>query len=640
MYKIALVNLPLANLSMPSLALTMLRSAVRKELAGRAQADIHYLHHDFAHYLGLPAYDELMSFSHHATGLGDWFFRPAAFPDAPANDDAYFRRYYPQHAPQSRVIRELVLEKRAGVVAHFEEMIDRYGLDRVDLVGLTSMFSQNVACLAMARLLKARNPDLVVVMGGANCEGVMGRALVAHARDVDFVFSGPSLISFPALVARLMEGDTEGVHRMDGVFSRQNRRRDDAGCGVQPVVQLGGPPAVGPFGPENDINELTEFEYEPFLDRYDAYFPDRPKPVLLYETSRGCWWGEKAHCTFCGLNGSTINYRSMRPEVAFKVFNDLFQYAPRISELQNVDNILPKSYFTDVLPFLDTPEGCTLFYEVKADLGEDEFRVLAHARVLRIQPGIEALNTSTLKLMRKGTSVFQNLSFLINARRYGIRPMWNLLIGFPGEEIEVYEKYERELHLLTHLHPPSGVFPVRFDRFSPYHQEAEAYGLELAPLDWYAFTYPWPEESLMDLAYYFSDQNYLAPYAMHAARMVGPLRAKVDAWRTMWFGAARPELRLEQRGGETYVFDSRSGEPREYPLTDDERRVLEGLATAKKPANVVKEFPQVDVDAVLGRLLERGLIFHEGERYMSLIVPPVRPLAIPLPRTDLAAAAA
>lgn len=640
MYNLALVNLPLANLFMPSLALTLLRSAVRKELAGRAQADIHYLHHDFAHYLGLPAHDELMSFAHHPTGLGDWLFRPAAFPGAPANDDAYFRRYYPQHASQNRMIRELVLQKRAGVEAHFEEMIDRYGLDQADLVGLTSMFSQHVACLAMARLLKARNPNLVVVMGGANCEGVMGRTLADHAGNVDFVFSGPSLISFPALVARLMEGDTEGVHRLDGVFSRQNRRRDDAGCGVQPVVQPGAPPAVGSFGPENDINELVEFEYEPFLDRYERYFPGRPKPALLYETSRGCWWGEKAHCTFCGLNGSTIAYRSMRPEVAFRVFNDLFQYAPRISELQNVDNILPKSYFTDVLPFLDTPEGCSLFYEVKADLGEDEFRTLARARVLRIQPGIEALNTSTLKLMRKGTSVFQNLGFLINARRYGIRPDWNLLIGFPGEEIEVYEKYERELHLLTHLHPPSGVFPVRFDRFSPYHEEAVAYGLELAPLDWYAFTYPWPEEVLMDLAYYFSDQNPLAPYALHVARMVGPLRAKVDAWKALWFdGGARPELRLEERGGEAYVFDSRSGEPREHPLTGDERGVLEGLATARKPASLATELPHVDVDAVLGRLLERGLVFHEGERYMSLVVPAARALATPS-RTNLAAAAA
>lgn len=100
--------------------------------------------------MGLAAYDEFMSFAHHPSGLGDWFFRAAAFPDLPDNSDEYFQRYYPDHAPHNRGIRQLVLEKRAGVVAHFTAMIDRYGLDRADVVGLTSMFSQNVACLAMA----------------------------------------------------------------------------------------------------------------------------------------------------------------------------------------------------------------------------------------------------------------------------------------------------------------------------------------------------------------------------------------------------------------------------------------------------------------------------------------------------------
>lgn len=639
MYKIALVNMPLANLSMPSLALTLLKAAVKKEHGDSVQADIHYLHHDFAHYLGLPAYDEMMSFAHHPAGLGDWFFRPAAFPDAPNNDDAYYQRYYPQHAPQNRVIRELVQQKRAGVVAHFEEMIDRYGLDKVDLVGLTSMFSQNVACLAMARLLKARNPDLVVVMGGANCEGIMGRTLMDNASHLDFVFSGPSLRSFPELVGKLLAGDVEGAHRIDGVFTRKNRLQD-AGCGTSTMVQLGGPPAVKTFGAENDINELVEFDYEPFLDRYESYFPGRDKPVLLYETSRGCWWGERAHCTFCGLNGSTISYRSMRTDVAFKVFNDLFQHAPRIRELQSVDNILPKSYLTDVLPVLDTPEGISLFYEVKADLDEEAFRVLAKSRVMRIQPGIEALNTSTLKLMRKGTSVFQNLSFLINARRYGIQPDWNLLIGFPGEEIDVYEKYERELSLLTHFFPPQGCFPVRFDRFSPYYEEAEAYGLELQPLDWYYLTYPFPEDALADLAYYFSDQNYMAPYAINAAKMVSRLREKVDAWKALWANGVRPELRLEQRDGVAYVFDSRSGEAREYPISDAARQVLEGLQTAKKPANLARELEGVDVDAEIAGLVERGLIFHENERYMSLVMPPARPFTVPITRTDFAAVAA
>jgi ribosomal peptide maturation radical SAM protein 1 len=640
MYEIALVNMPLANLSMPSLALTQLQAVVRKTLAGRARAEIHYLNHDFAHFLTLPAYDELISFEHHPTGLGEWFFRSVAFPDAPDNTDAYFQRYYPQHSERNRMIKAFALAKRAGLEAHFEAMIDRYRLDKADLVGLTSMFSQNVAALAMARLVKRRNPKAIVVLGGANCEGPMGREVANHAEHVDFVFSGPALKSFPELVRRLMEGDEEGCHRLDGVFSRRNRVADASSCGPADDAGDDGVPAVRAYGVENDINELVDLDYEPFIDAYTRGFPNRELPMLLFETSRGCWWGERAHCTFCGLNGTTINYRSMKPEAAFQVFNGLFQHADRVRELQSVDNILPKSYLTDVLPYLDTPPNVFMFYEVKADLSEEDFRVLAKSRVLRIQPGIEALNTSTLKLMRKGTSVFQNLQFLVNAVRYGIEPAWNLLIGFPGEEIEVYEKYAAELPLLTHLYPPSGVFPVRFDRFSPYFDEAGEYGLKLRPVDWYELTYPFPRESLANLAYYFSDHNYGAAYATNAARMVSRLREKVDRWKTLWNGPARPELRLDSRAGAPFVYDSRSGTPLEHRLTDAARRVLLALATPKTAPSLEKEVEGANVEAELAWLMERGLVFHEGKRYMSLLVPPPRPLSEGVGTPELTAAAA
>lgn len=640
MYRIALLNMPLANLSMPSLALTQLRAVVERALGGRARCEVHYLHHDFALHVGVDAYQELVSFEHHPSGLGDWLFRAAAFPGEPDNADAYFQRYYPPFAPRNRDFRDFVMETRAGLVEHFGELIDRYALDQADLVGFTSMFSQNVATLAMARLLKERRPELPVVVGGANCEGEMGRALVEHAPMVDFVCSGPALRSFPALARALMEGDAEGCHRLDGVFSRRNRVAPAEGCGAAGEAAGDGVPPVRAFGQENDVNELVEHDYEPFLERYDRYFPGREQPVLLFETSRGCWWGERAHCTFCGLNGSTIGYRSMRPENAFRVFNDLFRHASRVSELQSVDNILPRSYLGEVLPFLDTPPNVSMFYEVKADLDEEAFRVLAKARVTRIQPGIEALNTATLKLMRKGTSSFQNLQFLINALRYGITPSWNLLIGFPGEGIEVYEKYLGELPLLTHLYPPAGVFPVRFDRFSPYYEEAAAYGLDLHPLDWYELTYPFPAEALRRLAYYFSDHNYAAPYALNTARMVGKLREKVARWQELWESGARPELRLEERGGAAVVFDSRSGTPVEHPLTPEARRLLGALATPKKIVNLVRELDGVDVEAEMAGLMERGLVFHEGERYLALIVAPPRPIAIALPTTDFAAVAA
>jgi ribosomal peptide maturation radical SAM protein 1 len=637
MYKIALVNMPMANLAAPSLALTQLRFVAMKTFGDRVSVEIDYLNQDFAQYMTTPAYYELNDFAHHPTGLAEWFFRQEAFPELPDNSEAYFRRHYPQHDPRNRMIKQFALQKREGLGAHFGEMIDKYGLDRVDMVGFTTMFSQNVATLAMARRVKERNPGVVLVMGGANCEAPMGREIVDHVPAVDFVFSGPSLKSFPELVRCLMEGDEAGCHRLNGVFSRKNRVRLDGCSPKEELVTLGGQAAVtvAAFGDELDINEPLELDYGPFMDRYEASFPDQPQPVLFFETSRGCWWGERAHCTFCGLNGSTINYRAMKPELAFRLLDSLFKHESRCAELSSVDNILPKTYLTDVLPFLDTPRSMEIFYEVKADLSEEHFQVLQKARVLKIQPGIEALNTSTLKLMRKGTSAFQNLQFLINCLRYGIRPSWNLLIGFPGEEVRVYEKYLDDLPLLTHLPPPGGVFPIRFDRFSPYYDEAERYGLALHPLDWYDMTYPFGPDVLMNLAYYFSDHNFAAPYAMHAARMVAKLRAQVDRWTTMWNDPeTRPQLRLVERSGETTVYDSRSGAPVEYSITGESRILLDALSTAKKLSALTTELHDLDVAAELEILRARKLIFHESERFMSLVVSPRAALSVPVAQID------
>ena len=639
MYRIALVNMPLSELRMPSLALTQLQATLRRELGERVDARVHYLNHDFAHWLGLEEHRELMKFEHHPTGLGEWFFSAAAFPGAPDNADAYFKRHYPQHDERNRIIKAIVLQKRARLVAHLDDCITRFALDQADLVGFTSMFSQNVANLAMARRIRERNPQAVIVMGGANCEGPMGREAVQSFSALDFVFSGPALRSFPRLVRALLDGDEAACHRIDGVYSRRNLTQAE-GCATGGIVALGGPPQVRAFGEADEIDHVVELDYAPFLDAYEAQFPGAEPAFLSFETSRGCWWGERAHCTFCGLNGSTIAYHAMSPPLAVRMLSGLFRYEGRCNELQSVDNILPRSYLSDVLPYLDTPPTMSLFYEVKADLTEDDFRVLARARVIRIQPGIEALNTSTLKLMRKGTSSFQNLLFLMNSLRYGIHPAWNLLIGFPGEEIEVYEKYLDDIPLLVHLPPPGGVFPIRFDRFSPYYDEAVAYGLDLQPLDWYGFTYPLPPESLAGLAYYFADHHYTARYAMNTAKMVGRLREKVGRWIDDW---RRPETRARLEleslpGGGAGVTDSRSGELRRYTLTEDARRVLDALSAPKKLAALEKDLPGVEVDAALDELRLHGLIFQENERMLGLVVPPVSSFTIPTENLRLAGA--
>lgn len=612
MHKIKLINMPFANLSMPSLALTQLKAAVDSRLEESVSVEVIYLNHEFASYLGLDFYDYLTnSAESQNSGLGEWFFRQVAFPDEPNNAGAYIARYFPFRSEASDKTKRKILEYRRSLEQFMESLISKYALDDANIVGFTSMFMQNVPSIAMARKIKERNPEIIAVMGGANCESPMGQVIARHVAHVDYVFSGPGLKSFPDFVEHCINQQKENCDNIKGVLSRKN------------YIFNSGPEAIGE---ELSIDVPLDVDFEPFLNAVGKNFPGRDiSPVLLFETSRGCWWGERAHCTFCGLNGVSMAYRAMRPELALDQFNYLFNLSEEVSQLEAVDNILPKNYLQDVLPFLETPPNVSIFYEVKADLSEKEVEVLAKARVKKIQPGIESLATSTLKLMRKGTSVFTNLVLLKNCVKYGIEPAWNLLVGFPGEGEEVYKKYVTDLPLLTHLPPPSGVYPVRFDRYSPYFTQAEHYRLDLRPLDFYSLIYPFNEESLSNLAYYFSDQNAGAEYAEIAARWIDRVREKVTAWAESWQKASPspPSLHLEREGTETFVYDSRAGQEKKHRLTEAGVKTLSLLNQPKRADALTKDlesFRGADPIKEIEFLKESGLIFQEGDKYLSLVI--------------------
>ncbi len=613
MYRISLINMPFANLNLPSIALTQLRSVVEERFADRVRVRILYLNHEIATYMGLDLYKR-MSGELYSSGLGDWLFRALAFPDEPDNTHAYFARYFPQKSADVAAMKGKVLAKRARLKRLLERLLAKHKLAEEDLVGFTSMFTQNVACFAMARLVKQRNPSTLTVLGGANCEAAMGREIAKHADMIDFVFSGPSLVSFRALVEHQLDGGGEKP-RIRGVFTRKNVDAEHLrGSGV--------------IGEELPIEVPVRLDYDSFLEVVERHFPNAEvEPYIPFETSRGCWWGERSHCTFCGLNGGTMAYRAMPPQQAVELFEDLFErYGGRTTRFESVDNILPREYLSEVLPRLNPPADATLFYEVKADLKPQEMEILARAQVRAIQPGIESLATSTLKLMGKGTTSFQNLAFLKSCLRFGIQPVWNLLIGFPGEREDVYKKYLEDLPLLVHLQPPSGAYPVRFDRFSPYFTRAEQYGLDLSPYDFYRIIYPFPEESFEHIAYFFEDRNYSSKYMAEMVAWQDKLNAAVRRWQERYSaqgGKEKATLLFEPQQGGASVRDTRSGELVVHELDTLELEMLrfldlKGWHVDSISRHLHEEPPQVE--AALERLRERDLIFEENDRYLSLVL--------------------
>jgi magnesium-protoporphyrin IX monomethyl ester (oxidative) cyclase len=140
------------------------------------------------------------------------------------------------------------------------------------------------------------------MIGGANCEGVMGEATHREFAWVDFVMSGEVDDFIGTFCARVLREGASLTDLPEGVFGRGRRSR---------VGQLG---LTAPRAVVRSLDQTGVPDYDDYFDALStASAGAHVKPALLFESSRGCWWGMKHHCTFCGLNGEGMSFRSKSP---------------------------------------------------------------------------------------------------------------------------------------------------------------------------------------------------------------------------------------------------------------------------------------------------------------------------------------
>jgi hypothetical protein len=222
-FRISLICMPFASLATPSIALTQLKSLVKNRFGKKVSVEIFYFNHDFARYIGnAHQYEHTMSQGGFVTGIGDWFFRQSAWPEASDNTTEYLARYYASGDVSSMFVKRLVEEKRQGIDDFLDSLIDKYGLIDSDIVGFTTMFPQTVSSFAMAKRLKNRKPDIITVMGGHACDSVTGQEFSKRIEQIDYFFSGQALVSFPEFVGCCLKVKKKDCDRINGVFSKTN----------------------------------------------------------------------------------------------------------------------------------------------------------------------------------------------------------------------------------------------------------------------------------------------------------------------------------------------------------------------------------------------------------------------------------
>jgi ribosomal peptide maturation radical SAM protein 1 len=610
----------------PSLALGLLQAVL---IEGGIEARSIYANLLFCEELGVELYKRNYHFDPRLP-LAEWSFAATAFPEFQPDENhfvseihARLGNYRQQSLGECRDELRFIRHKAEKFTASLAEQILKLS---PRIVGCTTSFSQRVPSLGLLRKIRELNPDVITMMGGADCETVMGRATHQHFPWVDFVVSGEGEDLILPLVKRIFE------------FGRQVPREALPGGVFAPLHRQFGYPGAEQNGNEGLPRAVASSFERQITPVYQDYFdtlgslPTLGKvvrPGLPIQTSRGCWHGK---CKFCGLNAPQVPYRS-RP--AEGVLAELEELSSRygVEHFEFFDNILDMRSFNNLIPeLIRRGAPYKLFYEIRSNLSKKHFEMLRKAGIAWCQPGIESLHSEALKTMSKGVTAWQNIQTLKWCRQFGMRTSWGILKDFPGDQDDWYQEMAELVPLLTHLHPPLGVFNIGYQRNSHYFDQAADYSLKLTSIPIHALIYPLSPTAIYDLSYAFEDEFYAS--TRKDPRMavlfdrpgVRNLQKAVFQWSVAFISQNLPVLSMEVSDKEIMVRDTRpiAIAPR-IRLDGAHRELYLACEQAVKETQVReilrdKGFSSSDVDAAIQSLLDNKLLVRIDQRLLALAV--------------------
>ena len=364
-------------------------------------------------------------------------------------------------------LRQLVLQVRDVAVPRFLDDCLSIVVDAApSLVGFTCLFDQTIGSVVLAKMIKRALPDTLIALGGYALAGPVGRQVMTSFPWVDAVAHGEGEdVITPLARASLDRGLLAGIPGV--IYRPESFAREIHASGVpERRADLNRSPVPDYADYGADIEEL-EREHSVSV-RWDT---------LPIESSRGCWWGQKMHCVFCGIDDETMKYRYKDPHVVLEMMSTLaLRHGMR--QLRFSDYILPHAYYRTLLPRLaEQPERYTLSCEMKANISFDKFRLMRDAGFVEVQPGIESFSTAVLRKMDKGVSAIQNIYTLLLGYRFDIEVHYNFLYGFATDQPEDYYEQLRTIPLIYHLTPPISRNHVVTTRFAPMQTTPGRFGV-------------------------------------------------------------------------------------------------------------------------------------------------------------------
>lgn len=609
---LALVTMPWRMSTSPSLQVGLLKSILVN--AGHS-VDVHYASLAFTHLLGATRHNALLEGAGARNRLlGEWLFTRAAFRQDAVSTEDYLGAQPDALIGLANETPESIRDLHEDLIPDFiDSLADSTDWGQYAMVGFSSTFEQNVASIALARAIKERFPQVTILFGGANVDADMGPALMRSIEWIDVAIAGEADISLPMLAHALVAGND--MTQIPGTIVRT----------PDGIVRGPSPDLL------KDLNGLPIPDYSEYftdLDRYgrESLIGGR-RVSLIFESSRGCWWGQKHHCTFCGLNSTGMTYRRKSVD---QVMDELTELARRheVLKFSATDNIMDHASMEELCQRLaNSGSDFDIFYEVKANLSKQQINQLRAAGITYIQPGIESLSTHVLKLMRKGSTMLVNVRLLKWAAQAQIDVAWNVLMGFPGETIEDYRGQAYLMESLLHLQPPGTCGSLWLERFSPYFEQPDLGFTNPRPISAYRMVYPLADMDIDGLAYFFDyDVRDVVPDSER-----GVLIDAVRSWQTAHAssGSQPPLLRAFRGPGWMRIMDTRTGRLEKTTLRGADVALMHAIDETFHNVPTLERILSdtdtplngVEITGRLSALVEQRLVVHDDGYYLSIVLP-------------------
>ena len=308
-----------------------------------------------------------------------------------------------------------------------------------DIVGIsvTSLDQLTMGCF-ITQIIRSINPNVQIIMGGSAVD-IIRRTTDENVAKLfkyfDYLIIGEGETSARKLI-KAIKNNKEDLSDIENLIYYQN----------------------GKLRFNEEIIECTENLNPPDYDGIDFSMYMAAEPMLSYQTSRGCFYG---NCAFC--NHDKKYRHNYRKKSISKVINDLrfLHEKYNIKHFQFVDEAIEPRYFAEFLNEFEKTELSKeiewIYYSrVSPFYNEEIVKKAKKCGCRMVMFGVETFNQRLLNHIKKGIVAKQSIENLKLFHQNGIKTHAWLMSILPSEtkdeiryDVEMIKQYKDYIDVMA-----------------------------------------------------------------------------------------------------------------------------------------------------------------------------------------------